>query len=304
MTGDNRKAAATGIRAGTNTGRLGVLAYVDTMDGAECVAFARSVELLGYDTLWLPETFGRDPFVMATYMLGATTRIKVGTAIANVWKREPMATAAAARNLAELFDGRFILGLGVSAGPFMQRNGLNYNKPVEYVRDYLARMKTAPYKAPLPAADPPVVLAGLRPRMLRLAAEASDGVITALTPPAIVAKMRAELPGKWLLAQQMVMLETDGVKARTAMRAFMRFYMGAPPYRYHFRAMGFTDDDMLDGGSDRLLDTIIAWGGRAQIEERIAAHRAAGADHVYLIPLSANCGRLPEMAVIEALAPR
>jgi probable F420-dependent oxidoreductase len=286
------------------TGELGVLAYVDTMNGVECVAFAQTVERLGYDTLWLPETFGRDPFVMAAYMLNATRRMVVGTAIANVWKREPMATAAAARNLAELFDGRFILGLGVSAGPFMRRNGLHYDKPVEFVRDYLARMKSAPYKAPLPAEEPPVVLAGLRPRMLRLAAEASDGVITALTPPAVVARMRAALPGKLLLAQQMVMLETDAGKARAAIRAFMRFYLGAPPYRRHFQEMGFTDDDMRGGGSDRLLDTIIAWGDEDLLRERIAAHRAAGADHVYLIPLSAEGGRLPEMRVIEALAPK
>jgi probable F420-dependent oxidoreductase len=149
-----------------------------------------------------------------------------------------------------------------------------------------------------------VVLAGLRPRMLQLAAEASDGVITALTPPSLIARMRAALPGKLLLAQQMVMLETDAGKARTAIRAFMRFYMGAPPYQHHFRAMGFTDDDMRGGGSDRLIDTIIAWGDEGHLRERVAAHRAAGADHVYLIPLSAEGGRLPEMRVIEALAPR
>lgn len=287
-----------------NPGKLGILAYVDTLSGPECVEFAHAVERLGYSTLWLPETFGRDPFVMATYMLNATCRIAVGTAIANVWKREPIATMAAARNLAELFDDRFILGLGVSAGPFMRRNGLRFEKPVEFVRDYLTRMESAPYKAPLPKVDPPVVLAGLRPKMLRLAAEASQGVITALTPPSLIAKMRAILgPDRWLLAQQMVLLETDPAKARTAIRAFMRFYMSAPPYRRHFIDLGFNDDDMKNGGSDRLLDSVIAWGDAAVLRERITAHRDAGADHVYLIPLSADGGRLPEMRVIEALAP-
>ncbi len=283
--------------------KLGILAYVDTMTATESVDFARRVERLGYSVLWLPETFGRDPFVMATRLLAATDRILVGTAIANVWKREPQATAAAARNLAELFDGRFILGLGVSAGPFMLRNGLPYAKPVEFVRDYLERMKTAPYKAPPPAEEPPVVLAGLRPRMMRLAAEASAGVITALTPPAMIARMRQALPGKWLLAQQMVMLESDAHKARAALRAFMHFYMSAPPYQRHFRDLGFTADDMRGGGSDWLLDTVIAWGDREVLSARIAAHREAGADHVYLVPLSADGGRLPDMRVIEALAP-
>jgi probable F420-dependent oxidoreductase len=286
-------------------GGLGILAYVDTMTGPECVEFARAVEALGYSTLWLPETFGRDPFVMSGYMLAATRNIIVGTAIANVWKREPMATAAAARNLAELYENRFILGLGVSAGPFMLRNGLRYDKPVDYVREYLARMKSAPYKAPMPKVDPPVVLAGLRPRMLRLAATESDGVITALTPPSLIAKMREVLgPHKRLLAQQMVMLETDAEQARKAIREFMRFYLNAPPYRRHFADLGYTDEDMKNGGSDRLLDTIIAWGDQRALRDRIAAHRRAGADHVYLIPLSAHGGRLPEMNVIRALAPR
>jgi probable F420-dependent oxidoreductase len=285
-------------------GGLGVLAYVDTMSGPECVHFAQAVEKLGYSTLWVPEIFGRDPFVMSTYMLAATNRIMVGTAIANVWKREPMATAAAARNLAELYQDRFILGLGVSAGPFMRRNGLRYEKPVDYVREYLTRIKSAPYKAPTPKVEPPVVLASLRPRMLRLAASESDGVITALTPPSMVARMREVLgPSKLLLAQQMVMLETDAGKARAAIREFMRFYMNAPPYRRHFTDLGFNDDDMKNGGSDRLLDSIIAWGDENILRERIKMHEQAGASHVYLIPLGVERGRLPEMRVVEALAP-
>ena len=107
---------------------------------------------------------------MATHLLNATEGIVVGTAIANVWKREAMATGAAARTLAELFDDRFILGLGVSAGPFMIRNGLKYAKPVTFMRDYLAGIKTGPFKAPLPPREPPIVIAGLLPKMLRLGA--------------------------------------------------------------------------------------------------------------------------------------
>jgi probable F420-dependent oxidoreductase len=284
--------------------KLGILTYFDTMSGSECRDFAATVEKLGYSTLWVPETFGRDPFVMATDLLNATEGMVVGTAIANVWKREPMATAGASRTISELFSDRFIVGLGVSAGPFMLRNGLRYDKPVTFMREYLERMKSAPFKATEPIHPPPVVLAGLRPRMLRLAAEAADGVITALTPPAQVAQMRGVVgPDKLILAQQMVMLEGDAVKARTGVRNFMRFYLNAPPYRHHFHAMGFTDDDFKDGGSDRLVDDIIAWGDEGELRERIEAHRRAGANHVYVIPLGASGGRLPEMRVIEALAP-
>ena len=162
-----------------NLTKLGILAYFDTMTGTECRDFAATVEKLGYSALWVPETFGRDPFVMATDLLNATEGMVVGTAIANVWKREPMATAGASRTISELFSDRFIVGLGVSAGPFMLRNGLRYDKPVTFMREYLERMKSAPFKATEPIHQPPVVLAGLRPRMLRLAAEATDGVITA-----------------------------------------------------------------------------------------------------------------------------
>jgi hypothetical protein len=101
----------------------------------------------------------------------------------------------------------------------------------------------------------------------------------------------------------MVMLEKDAASARGGVRNFMRFYMNAPPYQHHFRAMGYNDDDLKNGGSDRLVDDIIAWGDEDALRERIEAHRRAGANHVYLIPLSATGGRLPEMRVIEALAP-
>lgn len=284
--------------------KTGILAYFDTMSGPEGVAFAHAVERLGYGVLWVPETFGRDPFVMATHMLNATEIIVVGTAIANVWKREPIAASAAARTLAELFDQRFILGLGVSAGPFMLRNGLRYDKPVTFMREYIERIKSAPFKATQPKHQPPIVIAGLLPKMLRLGAEATDGIITALIPPAHIARLREQLgPSKWLLAQQMVMLEPDASKARAAVRAFMQFYLNAPPYRRNFKAMGYSDADLEHGGSDHLVDTVIAWGDERHLRERIEEHRRAGADHVYLIPLRADGGRLPDMRVVEALAP-
>jgi len=287
-----------------NLKKLGILGYFDTMSGVESVEFERVVEKLGYSVLWVPETFGRDPFVMATHLLNATRDIVVGTAIANVWKREAIATGAAARTIAELFSDRFILGLGVSAGPFMIRNGLKYAKPVTFMREYLASIKSGLFKAPLPSHEPPMVIAGLLPKMLRLGAEASDGIITALMPPAHIARLRGELgPNKLLLAQQMVMLEKDAQKARAGVRAFMRFYLNAPPYQRNFKAMGFSDDDLRGGGSDHLVDSIIAWGDERHLHERIAQHYQAGADHVYVIPLTAAGDRLPDMRVVEALAP-
>ncbi|MGH7985383.1 MAG: TIGR03620 family F420-dependent LLM class oxidoreductase [Candidatus Binataceae bacterium] len=285
-------------------GRIGAFAYVDTIGRAELPAFARTLERLGYSIFWIPETFGRDPFVLAAHLLSATERLVIASGIANVWKRDAIATAGAARTLAELFDERFILGLGVSGGPFMRRNGLRYERPLTYMREYLARMKTAPFKAPPPAHEPPLMIAALLPKMLELARRDTHGTIAAMVPPERLVAMRAALgPGKWLCAQQIVMLETDAKKARCAARRFLNFYLNAPPYQRNLRAMGFGDDDLSGGGSDRLIDTLIAWGDERRIRERTAAFFQAGADHVYLSALSSSGGLYPEMRALEALAP-
>jgi probable F420-dependent oxidoreductase len=285
--------------------KLGAFVYADTLTGEQAADFARKVEDLGYSALWIPETFGRDPFALAVHLLGATKRLVVASGIANVWKREAIATAGAARTIAELFEDRFILGLGVSGGPFMRRNGLRYEKPVAYMREYVARIKAAPFKAPKPKRDPPIVLAALLPKMLRLAAEETEGTVTAYVPPEHIAGMRAEMgPGKWICAQQVVMLERDAVKARATARAFMNFYLNAPPYQRSLKAMGFGEADFAGGGSDRLVDALIAWGDADAIRAHLEAHREAGANHVFVTPLSPGGGLLPDLRVIQALAPK
>jgi len=116
--------------------------------------------------------------------------------------------------------------------------------------------------------------------------------------------MRAELgPDKWICAQQHVMLEPDAKKARAAARKFLHFYLSAPPYQRSLRAMGYTDDDLANDGSDRLIDEIIAWGDARVLRERLEAHRKAGANHVFITPLNPEGGLLPDMRAVEALAP-
>lgn len=283
---------------------LGVFGYLDTMTGTQAAEYARTVERLGYSVLWFPETFGRDPFPTAVHLLGATSRLVIATGIANVWKREAIAMAGSARTVGELFEDRFILGLGVSGGPFMARNGLRFDQPVTFMRDYLAKMKAAQHKAPTAKHEPPIVIAALLPKMLRLAAEETHGTVTAMIPPQHIARMRADLgPGKWICAQQHVMLEPDAKKARAAARAFLHFYLSAPPYQRSLRAMGYTGDDLANDGSDRLIDEIIAWGDERVLRVRLEAHRTAGANHVFITPLNPDGGLLPDMRVVEALAP-
>lgn len=286
-------------------GKFGVFSYLDTLGAGEVAAFARKVEHLGYGALWFPETFGRDPFVCAAHVLGNTDRLVAGAAVAVVWKREAAAMAGAARTLGEMFPGRFVLGMGVSGGPFMKRHGLNYGKPLSHMREYLARMREAPYYGPRPAAEPPVILAALRPRMLELAMAETRGTITALMPPEAIATMRAAIgPDKWICAQQVVMLETDAARARAAARKFLHFYLGSPTYHTHLHALGFGDADLAGDGSDRLVDALVAWGDERRIRLCLDAHLDAGANHVVLSALSSAGGHRPDERALEAMAPR
>ena len=285
--------------------QLGVFCYLDTLTGAQAAPLAQKVERLGYRALWFPETFGRDPFPIASHLLTVTDRLIVGTGIANVWKREPVTMMGAARTVAELFPDRFILGLGVSEGPFMARNGLPYEKPYSYMREYLARMKAAKYAAPRPHQDPPVVLGALLPKMLSLAAAETRGVMTAFVPPTGISHIRSILgPEGWICASQMLMLEADARTARRAIRAYLQFYLQAPSYRKNWLSLGFTDADFAEGGSDRLVDALVAWGDEDALRERIAAHYAAGATHVAISALRTSGDLQPDEHALELLAPR
>jgi len=222
-----------------------------------------------------------------------------------VWKRAAAAMAGAARTLGEMFPGRFILGMGVSGGPLMKRHGLNYRKPLSYMREYLTRMREAPYYGPRPAGEPPVILAALRPRMLELAVGETMGTITALMPPEAIATMRAAVgPGKWICAQQVVMLETDAARARAAARKFLHFYLGSPTYHTHLRAIGFADADLAGDGSDRLIDALVVWGDERRLRLCLDAHLDAGADHVVVCALNSTGGHRPDERALEAMAPQ
>lgn len=287
----------------------GVFALTDSMTGSQIAGFVRKIEKLGYGSFWFPEAFGRDPFALAAHILSVTDRLVVATGIANVWKREPVAMIGAARTLAELFPDRFILGIGISHGPMVAQLGINYAKPVTYMRDYIARMKSAPYTAPRAKSDPPMVIAALMPRMLQLTAAETNGTFPVYITPEKTARMRAALGAdKWICVQQVALLKKDPAKARRAGRKVVAFYLTLPNYLSSFRSMGFGDADFADGGSDRLVDGLIAWGDEQAIRQRVAAHYKAGATHVSLtlVPVEGTTlerAILPDEHALEALAP-
>jgi probable F420-dependent oxidoreductase len=288
-----------------NLQNFGLLGFLDSFSGAELAQFAQKVERLGYSALWVPELMGREIFSLSSHLLSRTEQLVVGTGIATVYTYEPIATANATRTLAELFDDRFILGLGVSNRGANARRGIGYEKPVTFMKDYLAKMKTAPYSAPAPAHDAPIVLAGMMPKMLSLAATATHGTLTYFTATEQVRRARAAIgPQPWLCAVQAVLLETDATKARPLARGYMKTYLGIDHYVHRLREVGFGDEDFANGGSDRLVDAIVAWGSEDRIRERLAEQFQAGASHVSILPLNPRREARPDERVMEALAPK
>jgi probable F420-dependent oxidoreductase len=286
-------------------GRLGVWCWLDSLGAAEAGAFARRLEELGYSVLWLPEAVGRDPFALSVFLAGHTSRLRFATGIANLYARDAMTMNTLRRTVGELTGGRFILGIGVSHAHLVAGvRKHEYGRPVSTMRAYLEAMAGKPYLAPAPPAEPPVVLAALRPRMLALARERAQGAHPYFVPPEHTARAREILgPGSWLAPEQKVLLETDTSRARAVARKHMAIYLGLPNYQNNLRWLGYQDADFAGGGSDRLVDAIVAWGDEKRIAERIQAHWDAGADHVCIQPFRPDGEPGPDLRILEALAP-
>jgi probable F420-dependent oxidoreductase len=275
-------------------GRVGIWTFAFELHPAAQVREAAAViEDLGYGAIWIPEALGREALAQSAFLLAATKRIPVATGIANIWARDAMAMAAGQKTLAEAWPNRFLLGIGVSHAPLVGLRGHGYEKPFSAMRQYLDAMDSAPYNAPAPGAAPRVIGA-LAPKMLALAAERTDGAHPYFVPPEHTRRARAALGPKKLLApEQAVVLERDATVARTIARQHMQMYLQLPNYVNNLHRLGFTDDDIRDGGSDRLVDAIVAWGDVSAVVERVRAHHDAGADHVCIQVLPREVKAMP-----------
>ena len=198
------------------------------------------------------------------------------------------------------YPGRFVLGVGISHAPMVERSGQAYQRPLAYMERYLDGMDAAAGDGPAVQVRVPRVLAALRPQMLALARERSDGAHSYFVPTSHTSLARQVLgPDRLLIPEQAVVLTTDSDKGRRPARAHMEPYLQLPNYVNNLRHLGYTDEDVSGGGSDRLVDAIVAWGDEADIAKRVAEHIDAGADHVLLQPL----GPLDEaVRQLEALA--
>ena len=272
-----------------DTGKLGVWYFFDGLSSFEAAKTAQRIESLGFGTLWIPETVGKSPVVMASWLLGNTQKLNVATGIMNIYHREPGVTMAAQKSLAEQSDGRFLLGLGVSHKPLVEGvRGLKYGPPVATMRNYLQGMVAAPYSSIEPAEPPATVIAALGPKMLELAASASQGAHPYFSSPEHTRFAREIMgPDAMLCVEQKVILESDPGKARELARPVAKIYQGLPNYRNNWLRMGLTEDDIHDL-SDKFIDTTFAWGNANAIKSRIQEHMDAGATHVCLQPVNPN----------------
>jgi probable F420-dependent oxidoreductase len=291
-------------------GPVGIwLGSIGTQSAVLAGAAAREFEALGYPSLWYAEGNGKEALAHAALLLAATEKLVIGSGIANIYARDPTAMAGGAATLGEAYPGRFVLGIGVSHEVGVTARGHDYSKPVSTMRAYLDGMDRAlagfehgPFPLPVPDPRVPVILAALRPNMMSLAGERTQGAHPYFVPVTHTARAREILgPDPILAPELMVIMEEDADRARALARATTKLYLRLPNYANNLRWMGYSEADLTDGGSDRLVDDIVAWGSAADIRGRVQAHLDAGADHVPIQPLADSFEE--QVAHLRTLAP-
>lgn len=277
-------------------GRVGLWTFqLDLQPMAAAQAAVAELEALGYGAVWVPEAVGREPFANAALLLAGGSTIAVGTGIASIHARTAQTMQAGWKTVSEAYPGRFVLGLGVSHQPMVEGvHGHSYDKPYSTMVSYLDAMDRGMYFATAPSVPPQRVLAALGPKMLRLSAERGLGAHPYFVPVEHTAFARETLGAGPLLApEQAVVFETDAATAREIARRHMATYLRLPNYTNNLKRHGWTDADIADGGTDALVDAIVAWGSLDDIVARVGAHLAAGADHVSVQVLPADPAGLP-----------
>ncbi|MFD8124169.1 LLM class F420-dependent oxidoreductase [Streptomyces albidoflavus] len=289
---------------------------------------------LGYTDLWTAETAGPDAFTPLALASQWAPALRLGTAVVPVYTRGPALLAMTAAALAECAPGRFALGIGASSPSIVEGwNGIAHTAPYGRVRDTLRFLRAAFAGGPVTAAyptfrverfrlerppepPPPVLLAALRPGMLRLAAAEADGVITNWIAPGDVPKIRAEVgDGPELVAPVFVCVTEDARAARRVGRMVISRYLTVPAYRAFQDWLGRTEllapmHRAFEAGDhwraglalpDAVVDQLIVHGSAEECRARIRAYTENGLDTplIALLPVDGD----DPLAQVEALAP-
>jgi len=267
---------------------------LDALAPRASAEMAEEVEALGYRAFWIPEAWGREAFTNASLLLSSTSTLVVATGIANIWGRDAVTAANAAKTLTAAYDDRFVLGLGVSHEPLVRRlRGHEYVAPLRVMEEFLLAMDEAPMVAEEGATRVARVLAALGPKMLGLAATLCDGAHPYLVTPEHTRRARALLGDKFLGVEQSVVLGQSRDEFLRRAHEHLAFYTGLENYTNSWRRLGFGDEDFVRGGSDRLCDALVVHGDEDVVFESVKAHRDAGADHVCLQVLGHDRDALP-----------
>jgi probable F420-dependent oxidoreductase len=293
--------------AAFDLGRIGAWSHLDSLSADDARAWARRVDELGFGTLWVPETVGREPLTLLGMLSGETSRINLGTSIVSIWGHDAQSTRMAAMTLAEATGRRFVLGLGVSHPHLAAKlRGHAFDRPVTRMREFIGAYRSAIYKGPMTdATEPPILVAALRERMTDLAATDADGAFPYLVTAERVRWMRDRLDAaapasRPTLAVTMPFAMDD--RGRDAARAYLKPYLRTPTYHASWELQGFEASDWEQPGSDRLLDAMIVTGSADDARSRVDELVSAGADHVAVIPIGPD-GTTEHLPALEALAP-
>jgi probable F420-dependent oxidoreductase len=263
-------------------GRIGIWSYqLDLQPGDIARAAAAELESLGFPVLWISEARRREVLANAVLLLSATSRMILATGIASIYARDAVTMACGRNTIAEAFPGRFVLGLGVSHRSIVEgQRGHSYGPAVPTMRAYLEAMSAAGCQSPA-APNAPTILAALGPQMLELARQLTDGAHPYHTTPEHTSSARAILgPGPFLAPEQSVVFAAEPSRARAIARARVAGTLRHPAYVRNLLRLGFSEADLAGGGSDRLIDGLVAWGDEKTVARRLREHLDAGADHV------------------------
>jgi len=260
---------------------------------------AAQLDRLGYGALWLGGSPAAD-LEIVDRLLAATSGLTVGTSIVNMWQSDPATVARSYARIEASYPGRFVLGVGAGhreATP-------EYARPYDTLATYVDRLLGAGVPADR------LVLAALGPRVLRLAADRTAGAIPYLVPPEHTRQAREILgPDQLLAPEHKAVLDADIERGRALGARRVRVpYLSLVNYTSNLQRLGYTDVDLVDGGSDRLVDALVAHGSPEQVAAQLTAHLTAGADHVCIQLLTeTNADPVPqyaELATALGLPPR
>ncbi|MET7402926.1 TIGR03620 family F420-dependent LLM class oxidoreductase [Dactylosporangium sp. NPDC005572] len=254
-------------------GRFGLWAPLRLWEneGARLADTAAELDALGFGTLWVAN--GPAVLDVAAAVLDATPRVSVATGIVNIWQHTAADVARHHARITARHRHRFLLGLGNGPREASQWRLSPYERMVACLDELDARQVAATGR----------ILAAVGPRMLALAAARTRGAHPFLTTPEHTRLARAVLGPDALLAPELkVVLSADPARARSVARRALEFYLPKRGYAGNLRRLGFTDDDLAGGGSDRLVDAVVAWGDADAVRRRVDEHLRAGADHVAL----------------------